>query len=132
MNLCFNPVGTTYIVVSQKLKNNVFYFPQLEDDMESLDRSGVKNQSQTLALCRAMVRAKRTSARAALLALLAMADLPCRRLFLDYRGLRLLAPWCQDADATFRYTGVCRLAFFLFVQIWTFEAHEEPICRKVH
>lgn len=70
--------------------------------MELLKQSGIKNQSHTLSLCRAMVRAKWIDARKTLLDLLANADLPCRRLFLDYRGLKLLAPWCDEADGDFR------------------------------
>lgn len=70
--------------------------------MNHLHHTGIKNQSHTLSLCRAMVRAKQIDAKISLLRLLASADLPCRRLFLDYRGLRLLAPWCEDANEYIR------------------------------
>ncbi|XP_077299831.1 SET domain containing 2 isoform X2 [Arctopsyche grandis] len=79
-------------------KNDLRQDMDLEEEMNMLHLSGIKNQSHTLALCRAMVRAKQIEARILLLRLLATADLPCRRLFLDYRGLRLLASWCEDAD----------------------------------
>lgn len=62
----------------------------------------MKNQSHTLRLSRVVVRAKTRRAQRALLRLVRDADLPCRRLFLDYRGLRLLAVWCADAPLRFR------------------------------
>ncbi|XP_046961322.1 probable histone-lysine N-methyltransferase CG1716 [Vanessa cardui] len=74
----------------------------IEEDLEALGRTGVKNQAHTLRLSRTVVRAKTRRAQAALLRLLRDAHLPCRRLFLDYRGLRLLAPWCADAPLPFR------------------------------
>ncbi|GBP20595.1 Histone-lysine N-methyltransferase SETD2 [Eumeta japonica] len=74
----------------------------IEDDIEALTRTGIKNQSHTLLLSRTMVRAKSRRAQTSLLRLLRDADLPCRRLFLDYRGLRLLAPWCTEAPLDFR------------------------------
>ncbi|KAI5640686.1 SET domain-containing protein [Phthorimaea operculella] len=74
----------------------------IEEDLEALSRTGVKNQSHTLRLSRTIVRAKTRRCQVALLRLLRDADLPCRRLFLDYRGLRLLAPWCNDAPLDFR------------------------------
>ncbi|PZC81229.1 hypothetical protein B5X24_HaOG213330 [Helicoverpa armigera] len=74
----------------------------IEEDLEALGRTGVKNQSHTLRLSRTVVRAKSRRAQTALLRLLRDADLPCRRLFLDYRGLRLLAPWCSDAPLDFK------------------------------
>ncbi|KAJ2953890.1 hypothetical protein O0L34_g1521 [Tuta absoluta] len=74
----------------------------IEEDLEALSRTGVKNQSHTLRLSRTIVRAKTRRCQLALLRLLRDADLPCRRLFLDYRGLRLLAPWCNDAPLDFR------------------------------
>ncbi|KOB67346.1 putative huntingtin interacting protein [Operophtera brumata] len=74
----------------------------IEEDLEALSRTGVKNQCHTLRLSRTVVRAKSRRAQVALLRLLRDADLPCRRLFLDYRGLRLLAPWCADAPLDFK------------------------------
>lgn len=79
---------------------------QIDEDLEALGRTGVKNQSHTLRLSRIVVRAKTRRAQTAILRLLRDADLPCRRLFLDYRGLRLLAPWCTDAPLDFRSVGL--------------------------
>lgn len=44
-----------------------------------------------------MVRAKETLQRIRLLNLLREAEFPCRRLFLDYHGLRLIHGWMTDA-----------------------------------
>ncbi|CAH2229034.1 jg21009 [Pararge aegeria aegeria] len=74
----------------------------IEDDLEALGRTGVKNQAHTLRLSRTVVRAKTRPAQTALLRLLRDSHLPCRRLFLDYRGLRLLAPWCVEASLAFK------------------------------
>ncbi|XP_063617215.1 probable histone-lysine N-methyltransferase CG1716 [Cydia splendana] len=104
----------------------------IEEDLEALHRTGVKNQSHTLRLSRTVVRAKTRRAQVALLRLLRDADLPCRRLFLDYRGLRLLAPWCTDAPMDFRLemlqtvdrlpitnkTMVSESRFFTIVERW--------------
>lgn len=81
----------------------------LDDEINILYRSGLKNQQHTLKLSRLMVRAKLLEARSKLLSLLKSGELPCRRLFLDYHGLRLLHGWMEDTpdadlnkDLTFR------------------------------
>lgn len=73
----------------------------LDEEINILCRTGLKNQLHTLKLSRLMVRAELMDARVRLLALLKESDLPCRRLFLDYHGLRLLHGWmdvCRHAD----------------------------------
>ncbi|XP_075992665.1 SET domain containing 2 isoform X2 [Anticarsia gemmatalis] len=112
----------------------------IEEDLEALNRTGVKNQSHTLRLSRTVVRAKTRRAQCALLRLLRDADLPCRRLFLDYRGLRLLAPWCSDAPLDFKLemlltvdrlpipnkTMIQESRFFTIVERWLSAADQPP------
>lgn len=112
----------------------------IEDDIEALLITGIKNQSHTLRLSRTMVRAKGRRAQVALLRLLRDADLPCRRLFLDYRGLRLIAPWCNDAALDFRWemlqtvdrlpipnkTIVQESRFLTMIERWLSSSAEQP------
>lgn len=64
-----------------------------------LTNSGIKNKSQTLEFSRLIVRTKVIDLRLSLLSILKSADLPCRRLFLDCNGLRLLHNWmCDETD----------------------------------
>lgn len=72
----------------------------LDDEISILCRSGLKNQQHTLKLSRLMVRAKLLEARSKLLSLLTNGEMPCRRLFLDYHGLRLLHGWMEDTQDT--------------------------------
>ncbi|XP_046385878.1 uncharacterized protein LOC124155803 isoform X2 [Ischnura elegans] len=68
----------------------------LEEEIEKLCASGLKNRAHTLTLCRLMVRAEERGARSRLLALLRNGEQACRRLFLDYHGLRLVWSWMID------------------------------------
>lgn len=70
----------------------------LDDEINILSGSGLKNQQHTLKLSRLMVRAKLLEDRSRLLSLLKNGELPCRRLFLDYHGLRLLHGWMEDSQ----------------------------------
>ncbi|XP_017864213.1 PREDICTED: probable histone-lysine N-methyltransferase CG1716 [Drosophila arizonae] len=77
---------------------------QLEDtdvleQLTLLGRSGLKNQLDTLRLSRCMVRAKLLQSRLQLLGVLTRGELPCRRLFLDYHGLRLLHAWISESGS---------------------------------
>ncbi|KAG8223183.1 hypothetical protein J437_LFUL000349, partial [Ladona fulva] len=65
-------------------------------EIEKLCASGLKNRAHTLTLCRLMVRAEERGARSRLLALLRDGEQACRRLFLDYHGLRLVWSWMID------------------------------------
>lgn len=60
--------------------------------------TGLKNQAHTLKLSRLMVRANEAPQRTALLRILRHGEFPCRRLFLDYHGLRLIHGWMNDAQ----------------------------------
>ncbi|XP_053608282.1 histone-lysine N-methyltransferase SETD2 [Plodia interpunctella] len=123
-----------------KPKADLVQDADIEEELELLGRTGVKNQSHTLRLSRTVVRAKSRKAQASLLRLLRDADLPCRRLFLDYRGLRLLAPWCNDAPMDFKLemlqtvdrlpitnkTMVQESRFFTIVERWLSAADQQP------
>ncbi|KAJ8960974.1 hypothetical protein NQ318_020278 [Aromia moschata] len=71
---------------------------QLDEEIEMLVTTGLKNQAHTLKLSRLMVRAKEPTQRAKLLRILRRGELPCRRLFLDYHGLRLMHGYMIDAQ----------------------------------
>ncbi|XP_062699924.1 probable histone-lysine N-methyltransferase CG1716 [Aedes albopictus] len=74
--------------------------PDLEQEINHLLKTGLKNQAQTLKLSRLMVRAKDIKSRSRLLTILQSGELPCRRLFLDYHGLRLLYGWiCESTES---------------------------------
>lgn len=80
----------------QKLSDDV----DLYEEIELLMGQNLKNQAQTLQLCRLMVRAKDITARSRLINILRSGEFSCRRLFLDYHGLRLLAGWLADSILT--------------------------------
>lgn len=75
---------------------------QLDDDYDlinfigELSRNGLKTKSQTISLARVMVRAKTIDNRISLLKILIAGDYQCRRLFLDYNGLKLLHNWISE------------------------------------
>lgn len=64
--------------------------------MSHLARTGLRNKNHTLSLCRLMVRAENWDARERILNILIEGDTPCRRLFLDYHGLRLIWGWMSQ------------------------------------
>lgn len=73
--------------------------PDLDMEIDTLTHSNLKNQAHTLRFSRLMVRAKLKQARSQLLSILRNGELACRRLFLDYHGLRLLYNWmCDEAS----------------------------------
>ncbi|EDW69436.1 histone-lysine N-methyltransferase Set2 [Drosophila virilis] len=73
--------------------------PDVLEQLTLLGRSGLKNQLDTLRLSRCMVRAKLLQSRLQLLGVLTRGELPCRRLFLDYHGLRLLHAWISESGS---------------------------------
>ncbi|EDV47197.2 uncharacterized protein Dere_GG17783 [Drosophila erecta] len=85
---------------SRKPKVNKFHAmledPDVLEELSLLSRSGLKNQLDTLRFSRCMVRAKLLQTRLQLLGVLTRGELPCRRLFLDYHGLRLLHAWISE------------------------------------
>lgn len=66
---------------------------QLEEEIQKLFKTGLKNRAHTLSLSRLMVRAEDWSTKSKLLQLIREGETPCRRLFLDYHGLRLICSW---------------------------------------
>ncbi|XP_055909464.1 probable histone-lysine N-methyltransferase CG1716 isoform X2 [Eupeodes corollae] len=70
--------------------------PDIEDEVRFLVKCGLRNQADTLRLSRLIVRAKLLETRINLLQILRQGELPCRRLFLDYHGLRLLHGWMSE------------------------------------
>lgn len=69
---------------------------QLEDEIEKLNSHKLRNREDTLNLSRLMVRAEDFNSRVMLLRLLQTGEPACRRLFLDYHGLRVLWSWMAD------------------------------------
>ncbi|EDW82541.2 uncharacterized protein Dwil_GK25076 [Drosophila willistoni] len=86
---------------SRKPKVNKFHAmledPDVLEELTLLSRSGLKNQLDTLRFSRCMVRAKLITTRLQLLGVLTRGEMPCRRLFLDYHGLRLLHAWISES-----------------------------------
>lgn len=80
------------------LRKELFEDPDLDDEIASLISTGLKNQAHTLKLSRLMVRAKEPPQRSKLLKLLRHGEFPCRRLFLDYHGLRLMHGWMTETQ----------------------------------
>ncbi|XP_055314214.1 probable histone-lysine N-methyltransferase CG1716 isoform X2 [Sitodiplosis mosellana] len=74
--------------------------PDLDKEIDVLAMSGLKNQVQTLQFSRLMVRAKLQKAKLRLLKMLREGELPCRRLFLDYHGLKLMHSWMSDFNSS--------------------------------
>lgn len=80
------------------LRKELFEDPDLDEEIASLMSTGLKNQAHTLKLSRLMVRAKEPQQRSKLLKLLRHGEFPCRRLFLDYHGLRLMHGWMTETQ----------------------------------
>ena len=65
-------------------------------EIENLKMTGIRTKGHTVDLCRLMVKATESKTRLILCHLLLDADSPCRRLFLDYHGLKILNSWMSD------------------------------------
>ena len=78
----------------RKIKN--FETDEFEEDIERLRMTGIRTKGHTVDLCRLMVRVTETKTKLTLCHLLLDADSPCRRLFLDYHGLKILNSWMAD------------------------------------
>ncbi|XP_008547281.1 probable histone-lysine N-methyltransferase CG1716 [Microplitis demolitor] len=68
----------------------------LEEEIDKLCMGGLKNRAHTLMLSRLMVRSREIEHRTRLLKLIQCGEQPCRRLFLDYHGLRLMWSYMMD------------------------------------
>lgn len=110
----------------------VLYIFQLEDEIEKLNSHKLRNRQYTLNLSRIMVRAEDFSSRVMLLHLLQTGEPACRRLFLDYHGLKVLWSWMADLGFTHEHTAlkieVCILIFVGCRTVWAAERHR----RKPH
>lgn len=73
---------------------------QLEEEIDKLCSGGLKNRNHTLNLSRLMVRSRELEHRTRLLRVIQNGEQPCRRLFLDYHGLRLIWSYMMDVAAT--------------------------------
>ena len=67
-----------------------------EEELERFKLTGIRTKTHTLELTRLMVRATDLNTRMVLAGLLREADSPCRRLFLDYHGLKILGGWMAE------------------------------------
>lgn len=70
----------------------------LEEEIDKLCSGGLKNRAHTLTLSRLMVRSRELEHRTRLLRLIQSGEQPCRRLFLDYHGLRLIWSYVMDVS----------------------------------
>ncbi|XP_034185567.1 SET domain containing 2 isoform X1 [Osmia lignaria lignaria] len=70
----------------------------LEEEIDKLCLGGLKNRAHTLTLSRLMVRSRELEHRTRLLRLIQSGEQPCRRLFLDYHGLRLIWSYVMDVS----------------------------------
>ncbi|XP_011704272.1 PREDICTED: uncharacterized protein LOC105459714 isoform X2 [Wasmannia auropunctata] len=68
----------------------------LEEEIDKLCSGGLKNRAHTLTLSRLMVRSRELEHRTRFLRLIQSGEQPCRRLFLDYHGLRLIWSYVMD------------------------------------
>ena len=92
------PVKKREIIRKPAAKKKHFDDMEIEGEINELTESGLKNRANTIKLSRLVVRAKNAQARSRLLKILVSGDLPCRRLFLDYNGLKLLHQWMTDIN----------------------------------
>lgn len=68
----------------------------MEEEIDKLCSGGLKNRAHTLTLSRLMVRSRELEHRTRLLRFIQSGEQPCRRLFLDYHGLRLIWSYVMD------------------------------------
>lgn len=78
----------------RKIKN--FETDEFEEEIERLKMTGIRTKGHTVDLCRLMVKVTDSKTRLILCHLLVDADSPCKRLFLDYHGLKILNSWMSD------------------------------------
>ena len=67
-----------------------------EEDLDKLISTGIRTKGHTLDLSRRMIQATDFNTRLILCELLRKADDPCKRLFIDYRGLNTLGFWAME------------------------------------
>ncbi|XP_015113750.1 probable histone-lysine N-methyltransferase CG1716 [Diachasma alloeum] len=80
----------------REVKKSYMEDEDLEEEIDKLCSCGLKNRTHTLALSRLMVRSREMDHRSRLLKVLQSGVEACRRLFLDYHGLRLIWSYMMD------------------------------------
>ena len=80
----------------RKIKN--FETEDYDEELERLKATGIRTKDHTRDLCRRMIRTTDLNQRLVMAKLLKSADPPCRRLFIDYRGLFILGNWISDLE----------------------------------
>ncbi|KAK0082876.1 hypothetical protein PV325_009704 [Microctonus aethiopoides] len=86
----------TDVKKKREVKKSYMEDEDLEDEIYKLCSGGLKNRAHTLTLSRLMVRSREIVHRTRLLQLIQSGEQPCRRLFLDYHGLRLIWSYMMD------------------------------------
>ena len=76
----------------RKIKN--FEAEDYDEEYEKLRNTGIRTKDHTRDLCRRMIQTTDLNHKVILADLLRSADPPCRRLFIDYRGLFILGKKC--------------------------------------
>jgi [histone H3]-lysine36 N-trimethyltransferase len=66
--------------------------------INELEKSGLKNNHQTIEFARLMNRVKTIEARSRMITILITGAEPCLRLFMDYRGLTFLYNWMSEIN----------------------------------
>lgn len=96
---------------------------QLGDEIEKLNTHRLRNRQDTLNLSRLMVRVEDFGSRVMLLQLLQTGEPACRRLFLDYHGLKVLWSWMADLGNTQEHIAlkieVSTLFVYLIVRLYS-------------
>uniref|UniRef100_A0A0C9R0R9 [histone H3]-lysine(36) N-trimethyltransferase n=1 Tax=Fopius arisanus TaxID=64838 RepID=A0A0C9R0R9_9HYME len=80
----------------REVKKSYMEDEDLEEEIDKLCSCGLKNRTHTLTLSRLMVRSREMEDRSRLLKVLQSGVEACRRLFLDYHGLRLMWSYMMD------------------------------------
>ncbi|XP_063973943.1 probable histone-lysine N-methyltransferase CG1716 [Diachasmimorpha longicaudata] len=83
----------------REVKKSYMEDEDLEEEIDKLCSCGLKNRNHTLTLSRLMVRSREMHHRSRLLKVLQSGVEACRRLFLDYHGLRLIWSYMTDVAA---------------------------------
>jgi len=78
----------------RKIKN--FDADDHEEKLDKLKSTGIRTKDHTLDLSRRMLQNPDLNTKLSLCELLRKADAPCKRLFIDYRGLQTLGHWMTE------------------------------------
>ncbi len=82
----------------RKIKN--FEADDYEEDLDKLKSTGIRTKAHTLELCRRMFQTTDLNLKLILCDLLKGADSPCKKLFIDYRGLFTFGHWVTDLNGS--------------------------------